>query len=104
MDYLKINTQLIKQSITTWATKWLYVHSQYLQIYVRDQLTELHTFLRDVNKGLDVVVESGDRDSMMEVMRNIRDVRKRTPQISSMFDPLRSIVFLLKVSQLINYF
>jgi hypothetical protein len=47
--------------------------------------------------GLDVVVESGDRESMMEVMKNIRDVRKRTPQISSMFDPLRTIVFLLKV-------
>ena len=51
-----------------------------------------------MNKGLDVLGESGDRDSMMEVMRNIRDVRKRTPQISSMFEPLRAIVFLLKVS------
>lgn len=52
VDFLKINTQLIKQSITTWASKWLYVHSQYLQIYVKEQLTELHTFLKDLNKGV----------------------------------------------------
>jgi hypothetical protein len=101
VDFLKINTQLIKQSITTWASKWLYVHSQYLQVYVKEQLTDLHTFLKDLNKGLDVVVESGDRESMMEVMKNIRDVRKRTPQISSMFDPLRTIVFLLKAKAVV---
>ena len=50
-----------------------------------------------IHAGLDVVVEAGDRESMMQAMRNVRDVRRRTPQISSMLEPLRSIVFLLKV-------
>ena len=96
VDFLKANTQPIKQAITTWAMKWLYMHSKYLQNYVAQQLTDLHDFLKVVNKGLDVNVEAGDRDSMMEVMKSIRDVRKRTPQISSLFEPLRDIVALLK--------
>ena len=96
VDFLKVNSQPIKQAITTWAMKWLYMHSKYLQNYVGQQLMELHDFLKNVNRGLDVNVESGDRESMMEVMKSIRDVRKRTPQISSLFDPLREIVTLLK--------
>jgi dynein heavy chain len=72
------------------------MHSKYLQNYVGQQLTELHVFLKNVNDGLDVNVEAGDRESMMEVMKSIRDVRKRTPQISCLFEPLRDIVTLLK--------
>lgn len=46
--------------------------------------------------GLDTVVETGDRDALMRVMSYIRNVRKRMPEIASLFDPMHSIVTLLK--------
>jgi hypothetical protein len=41
-------------------------------------------------------VENGNRDALMTVMSYIRNVRKRMPEISSLFDPMQNIVALLK--------
>lgn len=96
VDFLKINTQPAKQAISTWVTKWLYCHTQYLQNYISDKLIDLHSFLDNVNSGLEKTIESGDREGLMRVMTYIRDVRKRMPEIAVIFDPLRNIVLLLK--------
>jgi dynein heavy chain len=96
IDFFKVNAQPVKQAISTWVTKWLFAYTQYLQNYVGDQLTGLYEFVIDVNKGLDNKVEHGNRNAFMNVMSFIRDVRKRMPEISSLFDPLRNIVTLLK--------
>jgi dynein heavy chain len=48
-DFLKINAQPVKQAISMLATKWLYVHTQYLQNFVSDQLLGLHKFYHEVN-------------------------------------------------------
>ena len=97
IDFIKVNAQPVKQAISTWVTKWLYIHTQYLQNYVGDQLVGLFNFIRDVNKGLDRTIESGDREALMSVMTVIRDVRKRMPEIAGLIDPLRAIVGLLKI-------
>lgn len=96
IDFLKLNTQPVKQAISTWVTKWLYCHTQYLQNYIADILNDLHSFLTTVNLGLEKGVEAGNRNSLMAVMTHIRDVRKRMPEIAVIFDPLRNIVLLLK--------
>ena len=96
IDFLKINAQPVKQAISTWVTKWLYAHTQYLQNYVGTRLLDLYNFMKDVNKGLDRTVESGDRQGFLNVMSYIRDVKKRLPDFSSMFEPLRNIVAMLK--------
>lgn len=96
VDFLKLNAQPVKQAISTWVTKWLYCHTQYLQNYIGNNLTELYQFLTTVNAGLEKTIESGNREALMQVMTYIRDVRKRMPQIASIFDPLRTTVMLLK--------
>jgi len=96
IDFVKVNAQPVKQAISTWVTKWLYTYTQYLQNYVGDQLVGMHNFFKQVNKGLDRTIESGDREALMSVMTVIRDVRKRMPEIASLFEPLKAIVALLK--------
>ena len=96
IDFLKVNTQPAKQAISTWVTKWLYCHTQYLQNFISDKLQDLYRFLDTVNSGLEKTIESGDREALMRVMTHIRDVRKRMPEIAVIFDPLRNIVMLLK--------
>ena len=51
IDFLKVNAQPIKQAISTWVTKWLYVHTQYLQNYVGERLNDIFSLLQDVNNG-----------------------------------------------------
>eukprot|EP01038_Epipyxis_sp_PR26KG_P005405 gene5405-7492_t len=98
IDFIRVNAQPIKQAISTWVTKWLYMHTQYLQSYVGDRLTDLFNFLQHVNKGLDIAVVPGDRDALMTVMKHIHDVRKRMPEIASLFEPINKIVGLLKIN------
>ena len=98
IDFLRINAQPIKQALSTWVTKWLYMYSKYLQDYVGTRLLDLHTFIVSVNKGLEITqLTAADREPLMKVMTYIRDVRKRTPEFSTMLAPLRRVVGLLKV-------
>lgn len=101
IDFLKVNAQPVKQAISTWATKWLYVHTQYLQDYVYNRLSELHEFVQKVNKGLDAPVEAGNRDALMTVLSYIHNVRKRMPEIAALFDPMHQIVSLLKANAIV---
>ena len=94
--FLKVNAQPVKSAISTWVNKWLFMHTQYLQNYVYERLTDLNSFLQTVNKGLDTPVENGDRDALMSVMKHVRDVRKRMPELAALFDPMEAIVALLK--------
>lgn len=100
IDFLRINAQPIKQAISTWVTKWLFTHTQYLQNFVGDRLFDLYSFLQEVNTGLDHQIESKNREALMTVMKYIHDVRKRMPEISSMFDPIHRIVQLLKANSI----
>ena len=94
VDFLKVNAQPIKQAISMWATKWLFMFSQFLQGEVGTKLKDLAEFIKSVSIGLDV--DPRDGESVMSVMAHIRDVRKRTPEIASMFEPQRDIIMLLK--------
>ena len=96
INFIKVNVQPIKRAISTWVTKWLYMHTQYLQDYVNERLMELNTFLFNVNTGLDLTIEVGNRDTLMIVMKHVHNVRKRMPEISSLFEPMENIVSLLK--------
>jgi len=98
IDFLKVNAQPIKQAISTWVTKWLYMHTQYLQDYVSNRLSELYQFLQVVNKGLDTPVEAGNREGLMNILSFIHKVRRRMPEIASLFEPMHKIVALLKTN------
>ena len=48
------------------SMKQLYVCTHFLQVHVHDKLTELHTFLREVNRYLDIVLEKEETVDMLE--------------------------------------
>lgn len=100
IDFLRVNAQPIKQALFSYATKWLYMYTSYLQSYVSSRLLWVYELIRDINKGLDQTVESGSREAMMSVMMHIRDIRKYMPELSCAFEPLKSIVILLKVKNI----
>ena len=121
---LRINSQPIKQALSTWATKWIYLYTQYLQEHVEDQLNEIHSFMQGASSegdcthddrtmlqahqhhhhhhqtgvisGLGLEVVEGDFETLMTVMAHIRDVRKSMDDRKESFGPLRDAVLLLK--------
>lgn len=94
--FVRINSQPIKQALSTWVTKWVYMFTQYLHDRVVGDLSDLAEFMKTVNKGLDSTVPSGDKDALMDCMTHIRDVRKRMEYTEESFEPLRNIVALLR--------
>ena len=68
----------------------------YLQNYLGSELSGLYHFNKRVNIGLDKELQAGNREELMSVWTIIRDVRKRLPEIASLFEPMRDIVGLLK--------
>ena len=96
IDFLRIIAQPIKQALGTWVTKWMYMFTNYLQSRIMEKLNELHAFMSEIDRGLDQVVEEGDKATLMSVMTHIRDVRKRMPTMDDTFVPLREMVLLLK--------
>jgi len=96
IDFLHINAQPVKQAISGWVTKWIYLFTQYLQDFVSHSLKDIDGFIARINKGLEVKVSQGDMDSIMAVTRVIRDVRKRMADMESVFEPLKDMVILLK--------
>ena len=96
ITFLRVNSQPIKQALSTWVTKWVYMYTQYLHEHVTGHLTDLCEFMQRVNTGLAAPVDSSDRDALMNCMKHIRDVRKRIEDTQDMFAPLRDTVSLLR--------
>ncbi|DBB00313.1 TPA: Dynein beta chain, flagellar outer arm [Trebouxia sp. C0004] len=122
IGYIKIDAKPIKQALTTWVTKWIYLFTHYLQIKVVSSMEELYKFMNQSNATLDLkvgselateplpegeVVEGADnetlkaaqaeenRKSLYSIMSCMRDVRKRSDKTDNMFEPLRDTVSLL---------
>ncbi|KAA6419077.1 MAG: flagellar outer dynein arm heavy chain beta [Trebouxia sp. A1-2] len=122
IGYIKIDAKPIKQALTTWVTKWIYLFTHYLQIKVVSSMEELYKFMNQSNATLDLkvgselateplpegeAVEGADsealkaaqaeenRKSLYSIMSCMRDVRKRSDKTDNMFEPLRDTVSLL---------
>ena len=96
IGWLKIDSTPIKENIIYWVQKWLFLYIGYLRDDVVSKLQELRTFMITTKKGLQRQVSSGDTKTLMSVMGNIRDVRKRMEATAQMLDPLKATVLLLK--------
>jgi dynein heavy chain len=94
--FLRVNSQPIKQALSTWVTKWIYLYTQYLHDHVMVKLTTLDTFMKDVGEGLEVEVQAGDKPALIKVMTHIRDVRRIMDRTPHEFQPLNDTVALLK--------
>ncbi|OQS01914.1 dynein heavy chain [Thraustotheca clavata] len=94
--FVRVNSLPIKQALSTWVTKWIYMFTQFLHDRVINQLTWMDGFVSKVLVGLDTEVVSGDTTSLMAVMTHIQEVRKYMTKKKVQFGPLREIVTLMK--------
>ncbi|RLN89500.1 hypothetical protein BBJ28_00002039 [Nothophytophthora sp. Chile5] len=101
VGFVRVNSLPIKQTLSTWVTKWVYLFTQYLHDRVVNQLVWVDTFMQRVNTGLDIEIDSGSPDkekqSLMLCMQHIRDVRRLMREdLLVNFAPLKDFVALLK--------
>ncbi|TMW58214.1 hypothetical protein Poli38472_011802 [Pythium oligandrum] len=107
VGFVRVNSLPIKQALSTWVTKWIYMFTQYLHDRVVNQLLWLDQFMARVNIGLEQELSESASDSkletdkeksaLMQCMHFIRDVRRLMREdILVNFSPLREIVMVLK--------
>ena len=122
IGWIRINSKPIKQALSTWVTKWIYLFTNYLSNKVITTMNDLHTFIENSFKILDqtdLLVPSHGIDTeeaapegeeeeaekkepidkqklLYEVMGCIRDIRKRLEETDNAFEPLKQTVVLLQ--------
>eukprot|EP00899_Mesostigma_viride_P009330 jgi/Mesvir1/18399/Mv14277-RA.1 len=100
IGWLRIDAKPIKQTLSTWATKWVFLYTHYLTNKVVNSVDELYDFMDRSNGTLDRDKEVGNdeesRGILYAVMGSMRDIRNRTDTTDAMFDPLMHTVTLLK--------
>jgi len=96
IGWLKIDSTPIKENIVYWVQKWLHLYTGYLRDDVIKKLQNLHIFIQNTRRGLQREVKAGDTETLMMVMGNIRDVRRRMDDTIEMLQPLKDTVNLLK--------
>ncbi|KAE9226456.1 Dynein beta chain, flagellar outer arm [Phytophthora fragariae] len=103
VGFVRVNSLPIKQALSTWVTKWVYLFTQYLHDRVVNQLVWVDNFMQKVNAGLDIEIDSANADkekpSLMQCMLHIRDVRRLMREdLLVNFAPLKDFVALLKLN------
>jgi len=98
VGWLRINTTPIKLEVTKYANKWKDTYTTFLLQSVVETMQTLHLFMEEVKKGLDRAIAEGPQhqDTLMAVMSDIRDVRKKIEYVSEIMEPQRECVSILK--------
>ncbi|KAL6747291.1 flagellar outer dynein arm heavy chain beta [Haematococcus lacustris] len=121
VGWVKINAKPLRTALTTWASKWVYLYTHYLQEKVVNSISDLYSFMDGANSTLELKVlgEVAEEDShlqgeaeetpqeqkekemaekrraLYDIMSCMRDIRKRTERTDVMFEPLKETVALL---------
>ena len=84
------------------STKWIDMFTVHLKEHLMNKLITFNGFMDQVSSGLDTEVPAGPEGKvpLMEVMADIRDVRKAMDITQEMFAPLRECCALLKKYQI----
>ena len=109
VGWLRINTVPVKTALGIWSAKWVKMHMDFLAQTVAEKLISLDEFMKQVSKGLEreVNADMDSKEAMMEgkaalmnVMEDIRDVRKATDNIKEVLavpsGPLQDVLTCLK--------
>ncbi|CAM9131888.1 unnamed protein product, partial [Ectocarpus fasciculatus] len=98
VGWLRINTTPIKSQLMGWTSKWIDVFTSALKNTLVDKLVALDKFMTQVNSGLDLEIDEStpNKDDLMHVMEDIRDVRKAIDSTQEMFVPLQKTLNTLK--------
>ncbi|GBF97683.1 flagellar outer dynein arm heavy chain beta [Raphidocelis subcapitata] len=115
LGWLRVSAKPLKQTLATWASKWVFLFTKYLQDKVTGSVAELSTFMdaadatltrRVLGEGEPEAAEGAVppagpatppdaeayRAVLYDTMATMRDVRKRSERTDAMFEPLRETV------------
>ncbi|KAI8473051.1 MAG: flagellar outer dynein arm heavy chain beta [Monoraphidium minutum] len=64
LGWVRVSSKPLKQALATWASKWVYLFTKYLQDKVTGSISELYAFMdgADTTLGRKVLGEAGDGD------------------------------------------
>ena len=93
IGWLKIDSKPIKQALSTWVTKWIFLYTNYLSNKLNNNLDELDTFIDDCESTFD---NEPTEDNLYEIMNCMRNIRKRMSRTDAMFGPLTQTTALLR--------
>jgi dynein heavy chain len=96
IGWVRVNTQPIKQALSMWVSQWQHTYTNHLVNHVKDSLQNLSDFIGNITYGLKQQVGANDKESLMNVMGHIRDVRKMMNSTKEMIGPLFEATALLK--------
>ena len=98
IGWLRVDTTPIKLHVANHATRWINKYTSYLLGTVTEIMTDLNNFMQNVTSGLDKEVGEGlqRNDTLMSVMSDIRDVRKKIKVVKELIGPQRECMIILK--------
>ncbi|NXX93579.1 DYH9 protein, partial [Centropus bengalensis] len=95
-SWMKVDARPFKVSLLNEIKRWSLVFKQHLMDHVTHSLADLDEFIKTANKGLNVKVEKGDYDGLVEVMGHLQAVKERQGVTDAMFEPLKQTIELLR--------
>eukprot|EP00955_Chlamydomonas_euryale_P098700 365162-Chlamydomonas_euryale.AAC.24 len=122
VGWVKVNAKPLRTALSTWASKWTNLFTQYLQEKVVNSMSDLYAFMDEANLILDRKVlgevdeSEADHDgeaeersleqreaenvqkkkALYDIMTCMRDIRRREERTDNMFEPLRNTVTVLQ--------
>jgi dynein heavy chain len=101
IGWLRVDARPIKQALSTWVTKWVFLYTHYLFDKVVTSMQDMYDFIGKATKVLEKEPgaeqePAAKQTTLYEVMGTMRDIRKRTDRYEAAFEPLRATVMLLK--------
>ncbi|CAL8088370.1 unnamed protein product [Calicophoron daubneyi] len=94
--WFRVDSRKFKQSLINVIKRWSLMFKQHLIDHVTSSLEDLDKFIQVTNKSLNVELQEGDYDSLVNVMEHLGNVKDRQVATDEMFEPLKQTIELLK--------
>ena len=95
IGWLKVDAKQLKSSLATVISKWSYKFLEHLLEKVDTQVTDVSEFVSSVDIKLDLEV-NGQLEPLLEIMNDLTQIRRRTDETDTMFEPLKQTCSLLR--------
>jgi dynein heavy chain len=94
--WFRIDNKPFKSALLNTIKKWSNMFKQYLMDDVVNRLNELDQFTKEKDREFIREVPVDDYDRLVVMMGHLKEVRDKTAQYDTMFDPIKDEIELLK--------
>eukprot|EP00795_Rhopilema_esculentum_P016198 gene16198-7569_t len=97
VGWITVNMQPVKQTIETYASKWVFTFTKYLTDQVSSALNDLDSFLKRIEPGVEAITgEERDIFSFMRLMRIFNEVTAQQTELDTKFATMKRTLSLLE--------